>query len=120
MLNPMIKPCTGGNSASFIEIAVEEEDLEHIKEIAARFVEDESSSDDYGFALKTGFTIPDSLRIYGNEVRLRETEISYTKQVAEENDVYLTGKRGRIGALAAVAFRGLETDILLNPSEEII
>jgi len=120
MLNPLIKPCTGGNSASYIEIAVEEDEVEHIKEIAARFVEEESSSDDFGFALKTGFIISGQLRRYGNEVRLKETDIAFAEKTAKENSIYLTGKRGRIGALAAVAFRGLDTDILLNPSAEII
>lgn len=120
MLNPEIKYCTGGNSASFIEIAAETDKIEHITEIAARFVEEESSSDDYGFALKTGFIIPKSLRRYGNSTRFKELNISTAEITAKENSIYLQGKRGRIGALAAVAFRGLDTDLLINPSAEII
>ena len=120
MLNPKIKYSTAGNFASFIELAVEQDDLEHIKEIASRFVEEESSSNDYGFALKTGFLIPDSLRRYGNEVRFGETNISFAVETAEKHGIFLTGKRGRIGALAAIAFRGLDNDILINPSASIL
>lgn len=120
MLNPEIKLCTGGNSASFIEIAAEPEEIEHITEIAARFVEEESGSEDYGFALKTGFTISGSLREYGNSARFGEIDISAAKKTAKENEIYLKGKRGRIGALAAVAFRGLDTDVLINPSAGIV
>jgi hypothetical protein len=120
MLNPNIKYCTAGNSASFIEIAVEEPELEHIKEIVARFVDEESHSGDYGFAFKTGFMISDSLRRFGNSVRLDEIDMAYAEKTANENGIYLSGKRGRIGALAAIAFRGLDNDILVNPSAEII
>lgn len=120
MLNPEIEFCTGGNSASFIEIAAEPDEIKHITEIAARFVEEESSSDDYGFALKTGFTIYGSLREYGNSARFGEIDISVAEKIAKENEIYLKGKRGRIGALAAIAFRGLETDILINPSAGIL
>lgn len=120
MLNPKIKYCTAGNSASYIEIAVEPEELKHVKEIAERFVEEESSSAEYGFALKTGFTITDSLRRYGNTVRFNEIGMDFAEKTADENGIYLAGKRGKIGALAAVAFRGLDNDILINPSAEII
>ncbi|ADN36001.1 conserved hypothetical protein [Methanolacinia petrolearia DSM 11571] len=120
MLNPKIKYCTAGNSASYIEIAVEPEELEHIKEIASRFVEDESNSAEYGFALKTGFMIPDSLRRYGNTVRFKEIDMELAERTAKENGIFMTGRRGKIGALAAIAFRDLDNDILINPSAEII
>lgn len=119
MLNPAIEFCTAGNSASFIELAVEPEDLGHIRDIASRFVEEESQSDNFGFALKAGFMIPESLKKFGDRARFGETDIASAEQVAEENGIYLTGERGRIGALAAIAFRGLDNDILLNPSAGI-
>ena len=119
MLNPAIKYCTGGNSASFIEIASEPDQIEHIKEIATRFVEEESGSKNFGVALKTGFTISGSLREFGNSARFGEMDISDAEKTAKENNIFLYGKRGRIGALAASAFRGLDTDLLINPSAEI-
>ena len=114
MLNPKLSDCTAGNSCSYIELAVLPENAEQIKEIAARFVEDESLSQNWGIAVKTGFIISKNLRNYGMQARNSVLTDESAKKTAADEDIFIKGKRGIIGALAAVSFRGLENDTLLN------
>ncbi|WOF16198.1 sugar-specific transcriptional regulator TrmB [Methanoplanus sp. FWC-SCC4] len=115
MLNPDLKECTAGNSCSFIEIAVKPEEVLHIKNLAVRFVEDESLSENWGIAIKCGFSISGSLRKYGMSARNKIINLDQSLKTAEENNLFVAGKKGIIGAVAAVSFRGLANEILLDP-----
>ncbi|MDD3976940.1 MAG: sugar-specific transcriptional regulator TrmB [Methanomicrobium sp.] len=115
MLNPKLIECTAGNSCSYIELAVIPKNVEEIKKIAARFVEDESLSKKWGIAVKCGFKISDNLRDYGICIRKSVVDENYARKIADSENIYVKGSRGIIGALAAVSLRGLENDILLNP-----
>ncbi len=115
MLNPKLK-CTAGNSCSFIELAVLPEVVEDIKELAARFVEDESLSEDWGIAVKEGFVISDELRKFGFSAReriLTDTELSC---IVSKEELFTRGKKGVFGAVAALSYCGLKTRILLCPA----
>ncbi|MBP2132640.1 hypothetical protein J2128_000561 [Methanomicrobium sp. W14] len=116
MLNPDIKDCTAGNSCSFIELAVIPREAKKISDIAVRFVENESLSEDWGIAIKTGFVIPESLRDYGISARCNRITEEDAENIANINKIFVKGKRGIIGAVAAISFRGLSNEILLDPS----
>ena len=120
MLNPGHIERTAGNSCSFIELAVEPQLVSHITDLSTRFVSEESLSPDWGIAVKQGFLISDELRLFGKKARESVITVKQAKETAINNNVYLTGGRGRIGALAAVSFRGLSNDDMLNPGHSVI
>lgn len=115
MLNPALE-CTAGNSCSFIELAVLPEVADEVKELAARFVEDESLSDNWGIAVKEGFVISEPLRGFGFSVRERVIAESELSDIAAKEDLFIRGGKGVVGAVAAVSFCGLVTRILLCPA----
>ncbi|HUU76357.1 MAG TPA: sugar-specific transcriptional regulator TrmB [Methanoregulaceae archaeon] len=115
MLYPGIKEKTAGNSCSYIELAVEPELFEKVLDKALLFIGDEALSAEWGMAVKKGFRIPEGLRDYGSRARLGGVSLESAKEVAEQSGISLHGRRGVIGALAAVALSGLPNDILLNP-----
>ena len=115
MLNPALE-CTAGNSCSFIELAVLPEVADEVKELAARFVEDESLSDNWGIAVKEGFVISEPLRGFGFSVRERVIAESEIPDIAANEKLFIRGGKGVVGAVAAVSFCGLATRILLCPA----
>lgn len=115
MLNPALE-CTAGNSCSFIELAVQPEVADEVKELAARFVEDESLSDNWGIAVKEGFVISEPLRGFGFSVRERVIAESEIPDIAAKENLFIRGGKGVVGAVAAVSFCGLATRILLCPA----
>jgi len=116
MLYPGIEEKTAGNSCSYIEVAAEPNVVDGLMERASRFVSDDSISEEWGLAMKTGFSIPDDLRVYGYDARERRVSRSACEEIAERNNVRLAGGRGVVGALAAVALRGLSVAALLDPA----
>jgi hypothetical protein len=115
MLNPVIPEKTAGNSCSFIELAITPELYGKVAQRTISFVEDEAISGEWGVAIKRGFRISPRLRKYGRRVRNGRVIIEEAQKTAEQEDIFLTGGRGIIGALAAVALSGLSNDILLDP-----
>jgi len=119
MLNPAVFAKTAGNSASFIELAVEPGAYAQLAERATRFVADESLSREWGIALRTGLGVPAGLRDYGRQVRGHVVSRAVAEAAAERFGVTLVGGNGIIGALGAVALEGLSHELLLDPSQEI-
>ncbi|MFW5639531.1 MAG: sugar-specific transcriptional regulator TrmB [Methanoculleus sp.] len=119
MLNPGLEGRTAGNSCSYIELAVEPEQVPRIEEAAVRFVTDEAASPEWGLAIREGFRVPRDLRAYGKNAR----ESVVTRETAEATagrfGVRLYGRRGVIGALAAIALVGLPHDVLLDPKRDV-
>jgi hypothetical protein len=115
MLNPFLEGLTVGNSCSYIELAAEEEKFPLIADTVARFVSEESLSREWGVAIKRGFRIPPALRAYGLRARTDVISREETRTIAQDHGIALLGGRGTIGALAAVAFRGIDTSVLLDP-----
>jgi hypothetical protein len=116
MLYPGIEERTAGNSCSYIEIAAEPRVVDGLMERAARFISDESISEEWGLAMKTGFSIPDDLRSYGLEARAQRVSRETCEAIAGRFGVRLAGGRGVVGALAAVALRGISVPALLDPA----
>ena len=119
MLNPDVFIKTGGNSASFIEVAVMPDHLENLSDKVRRFVADESLSHEWGVAIRTGLGVPRPLREYGKLVREQVISRTIAEATAENYDIFLTGGNGVIGALAAIALAGLPNEILLDPKQNI-
>jgi len=119
MLNPRLERRTAGNSCSYIELAVEPDQVMRIEEAAVRFVADEAASPDWGLAVREGFRVPRDLRAYGRSAR----ESVVTREVADAAagrfGARLYGGRGAIGALAAVSLIGLPHDVLLDPKRDV-
>jgi hypothetical protein len=117
MLNPAVFAKTAGNSASYIEIAVEPSAFADIRTKVARFVADESLSHEWGIAIRSGLGMPGGLREYGMAARSRIVSRPVAEAEAERFGVSLAGGNGVIGALAAVALAGLPHEVLLDPSK---
>jgi len=119
MLNPRLEERTAGNSCSFIELAVEPDQVPRVEESAVRFVAGEAASPAWGVAVRQGFRVPGALRAYGRSAR----ESVLTREVAEATagrfGAHLHGGRGVIGALAAVALIGLPHGVLLDPERDV-
>jgi hypothetical protein len=116
MLYPAVFAKTAGNSASFIEVAVEPSVLPDLAEKVSRFIADESLSHEWGIALRTGLGVPDGLREYGRMARSQVITRPVAEATAERFGVSLAGGNGVIGALAAVALAGMPHEVLLDPA----
>ena len=119
MLNPSVFSKTAGNSASFIEIGVEQDAFSGLMEKATRFIADESLSREWGIAIRSGLDLPEGLREYGQMARSQILTRPVAEATAERFGVSLAGGNGVIGALAAVALAGLPHEILLDPERKI-
>jgi hypothetical protein len=120
MLNPAVFSKTAGNSASFIELAVQPESFSGLMEKITRFVADESLSHEWGIAIRSGLGLPEGLREYGQMARSTVISRPLAEATAERFGVSLAGGNGVIGALAAIALTGLPYDVLLDPAREIV
>jgi hypothetical protein len=119
MLNPDIPEKTAGNSCSSIELAITPEMYEKVAMRTISFVEDETVSGEWGIAIKQGFRISSDLRKYGRNVRRNRVTFDEAQTKARQEGIALSGGRGVIGALAAVALSGLANEILLDPQRTI-
>ncbi|HWQ67480.1 MAG TPA: sugar-specific transcriptional regulator TrmB [Methanospirillum sp.] len=115
MLCQSVPGKTAGNSCSAIEIAAEPGIIPEITAETVRFIADESSSDEWGIALRCGLWIPAALRWYGWKARSDIVTLSEAVGCASGAGVLLAGREGRIGALAAVALSGIDASFLLDP-----
>jgi len=119
MLYPDLREKTAGNSCSFIEVAADPESCQVVRDRSLRFLSDEALSPEWGLAVKTGFTVPEELREYGNRVRRQVVTRKEASAVAARCGIDIEGGRGVIGAVAALSFIGLDTPVLLDPTQEI-
>lgn len=115
MLKPDLPERTAGNSCSYIELAADPAACPGIAERARRFVASEALSPEWGIALRHGFCPLPELRAFGARARAEVVTVEEAQSVAARNGVQVCGGRGVIGALAAVALRGLPNRILLDP-----
>lgn len=87
--------------------AVEPSRYEEIVEEFCRRVEERTLSDNTTVAYTNRILIPDSLREYGNRVKSSIVSIEEARELARRLGIeyrVITGERGLIGALAALAF----------------
>ena len=65
-----------------------------------------------------GLIVPEKLKLFANRVRAREISVREADNIANELNIDLveiTGERGKIGALASIAFLREEPSCLMNP-----
>ena len=120
MLNPAIYRKTAGNSASYIEIAVEPDRCASVFERSKKFIAGESLSPEWGMAFKKGFLIPQGLREYGALARTGIVSRPVAEAAAECYGVHMHGGNGVIGALGAVALSRLPHEIQLDPGKDVM
>lgn len=122
-LNPNIPFKTLGNNAAFIEFALYPSDFKRIMEDVQNFVGVHTYSEQTAIAVMRGrLIVPDELKRFANEVRQREVSIEEAEKVAQELDIDLikiTGERGKIGALASIAFLREKPSCLLSAETQI-
>ncbi len=122
-LNPDIPFKTMGNYASFIEFAIKESDFERILRDIQDFLQYKTVSEQTAIAVMRGLLlVPKQLKEFANKVREKEIPISEADRVAKELHIDLieiTGERGKVGALASLAFLREESSCLINPETRI-
>ena len=116
MLDPTIEGRTAGNACSYLELAVEEDQLSRVTEHAVRFVVDEAFSHEWGVAIREGFRVPAPLLEFATRARTGSVTREEATEVAEETETRLFGGRGTIGALAAIGTAGASIEAQLDPS----
>lgn len=85
--------------------AVEEHDMDEAVEFAVDFLKKHTLSKHTAMAVFTGLRIPDDVRTLGLAAKSRIVSLEEVEKTASENGIRLveiTGKRGKIGALAAI------------------
>lgn len=114
VLSQDIEERTAGNSCSFIELAVEPEAMPTLAGKICRFVEEESVSENWGVALLKGIYVPPALLELGAAARCRRVTADEAAAAAEAAGVLTFGRRGIIGAVAAVSLKDQPQEVLLD------
>ncbi len=121
-LNPSIKYKTLGNNAAFIEFAVKESSYDLVISNVVDFLQYKTVSEETAIAIMKGLVVPNELKAFANLVREKEVPISTAEQVAKDLNIDLieiTGTRGKVGALASIAFLREDPSSLMNPDAKI-
>lgn len=119
-LSPSIEEMTAGNSCSFLELAVAPAGLETLGEKICRFVSDESVSDEWGVAIFAGIFVPHDLEDLAARIRKERVTCAEVRDCASRCGVSWYGKRGVIGAVAAVGLKNQPQEVLLDPSVPMV
>ncbi|OFV68437.1 MAG: Transcriptional regulator TrmB [Candidatus Syntrophoarchaeum caldarius] len=117
-LKPDIPHRTVGNSVSFIELAIKPQILDTVIEESVRYLKSETLSDETGMAYRIGFKENADLRAFAAKARREEVSVEDAMRVAELANVgvlEVTGRRGIIGAVAALGLSGLPSELLFDP-----
>lgn len=104
-LNPKVPEKTTSCVSIAASFAVEDQDLDEVVEFAKDFLKKNTHSKHTSMAIFEGLRIPQGLKSYGQEAKSRIISIHEAETKAKEHGVKMievTGKRGKIGALAAI------------------
>lgn len=121
-LNPNIPYKTLGNNAAFIEFAIQESNYDRIISDIQNFLQYKTVSEQTAIAVMRGLVVPTKLKQFANKTRAIEVPIAETDNLAKELKIDLieiTGERGKVGALASLAFLREDGACLLNPEAQI-
>ena len=114
MLSPDIPEMTAGNSCSFLELAVPKENMDALAQKVCRFVDDESVSENWGVAILKGIFVPEPMEALTAKIRKERVSCSEVRSTAQSCGVEVFGKRGIIGAAAAVSLKNQPAEVLLD------
>jgi tRNA(Ile2) C34 agmatinyltransferase TiaS len=104
-LNPKAPNKTTNCCGTAVSFAVKEEDVTKLIDFAVDFVRKGTYSDDTVMAVMTGLKVPEELARWSWDAKSILYTVDDAVQVAERNGVRIinvTGKKGTIGAVAAV------------------
>ncbi len=104
-LNPNVPEKTTSCVSIAASFAVEDENLDKAIDFGQNFLKERTLSEHTSMAIFEGLKIPEKVRSYGIEAKSRIIAPEEAERTAKENDVKMfdiTGKRGMIGALAAI------------------
>jgi methanogenesis imperfect marker protein 11 len=104
-LNPKVPEKTTSCVSIAASFAVEDQDLDKVEEFAKNFLKKNTQSKHTSMAIFEGLEIPEEIRSYGLEAKSRIISIHEAETKAKEHGIKMievTGKRGKIGALAAI------------------
>ncbi|MDO5846791.1 MAG: sugar-specific transcriptional regulator TrmB [Methanocorpusculum sp.] len=118
-LCPDIPEMTAGNSCSFLELAVPRENMPALSRKICRFVDDESVSENWGVAVMTGIFVPERMEALAAKIRRERVSCEEVQETARASGIEVFGKRGIIGAAAAVALKNQPQEVLLDAGAEM-
>ncbi len=101
-----------------ISVTFATKDEEALVDEFATMLEERTLSEDTAMAVSTGIEINEEVREYGMRAKKEMLDVKDARDVAERNDIELiavTGERGIIGALAAIAFSDSPDDAVRMP-----
>ena len=104
-LNPNVPEKTTSCVSIAASFAVEDENLAKAIDFAQNFLKKHTLSKHTSMAIFEGLKIPEKVKSYGFEAKSRIIAVEEAEKTAKENDIKMfevTGKRGMIGALAAI------------------
>lgn len=104
-LNPNVPEKTTSCVSIAASFAVEDENLDKVVDFAQNFLKKHTLSKHTSMAIFEGLKIPEKVKSYGIEAKSRIIAVEEAERTAKENDIKMfdiTGKRGMIGALAAI------------------
>jgi methanogenesis imperfect marker protein 11 len=104
-LNPDVPEKTTSCVSIAASFAVEEKDIKSALDFAVDFVKERSLSKHTALAVFEGLDVPDDVVNYGLRAKSEIFTQSEAEDIAEKNGIRIieiTGKRGKIGALAAI------------------
>ncbi len=104
-LNPEVPEKTTSCVSIAGSFAVEDENREKAVDFALDFVKERTLSKNTSMAVFEGLSIPEEVKAYGMEAKSRIITLGEAQRTAKEHGIRLievTGKRGAIGALAAI------------------
>ncbi len=104
-LNPRVPEKTTNCVATCLSFAVLPDELEAAKTYARGFVKEHSFSDNSSLAIYMGLRVPEGVRLFGRRAKGEFLTWEEAERLAAGSGVELhtiTGKRGHIGALAAI------------------
>ena len=119
-LNPKVPEKTTNCVATCLSFAVAPADVEEAKAYAFAFVKDQSFSDNSSVAFFEGLDVPEDVKVFGKRAKDEFLSWEEAERVAVGTDVDLrtvTGKRGHIGALAAIGCYDLGAEAAALPSD---
>ena len=121
-LYPGVPGITAGNAVSYVELGVKPELAGAIVDAAIEYVRAQTKSDNTGMAVKTGFRHCPALERFTQRARSGIVTVDEAVAVAEQCDVAthaITGRRGIIGAVAALGMVDCPEDTLMDVRKNI-
>jgi methanogenesis imperfect marker protein 11 len=115
-LNPSTPYKTVGNYASFIELGVPVSSSDNVINRAVDLLKEKTYSNETAIAIKRGLRIPAALRIFSRKARSKVLKIREAYTLAHDLGIEIrevTGRRGAIGAMAALSFADERPEELL-------